>query len=565
MSESERPVEMSRVPTILFWLCAAFMLFFGLGGRELWTAEDRWAEVSRWMILTGDFFHPCINGQPYFDKPLLGYWAIVFTTHLTGGLNEWAIRIPSAVAGMLALWATISLGRKLWDDETARLSGWLLLTCEGFIFWARTGQADMASLAAIMLAVNWYWGRRDRPGFMNSLVFYVICLLGAQFKGLAAVAVPCIAVAPDLLREKRWRFLFTLRHLSAFVLALAVYFAPFIIEARTRGGYSSSGLALVFRENVQRYFNPFDHKGAFYIYLYNLPALFAPWALIFVLGVVACVPHLKRLWGPSRWLVTAAILVFLFFTASGSRRSYYILPLVPFCALFTARWLTSKVPSTLKVWALRITASVIILLAVLEILCPLIWPLLKKSAGVSLPADFLPSCFAIGTLAIAVWVLHRYRSSMTMRLIGLVSPVAVLLLMAFVLICGFFCRQQLSMEVFRNIKAFSANARDKAKSPDHVAFYGTNRAAIAFYMNYAKPIRILADPVKTADFLQNDPGRNLLIISHADYDQLQKVIPSDMKCEVVVKEEGISPAEIKKRKDMLVIALLSGEEKPMSH
>jgi hypothetical protein len=557
--ESKRPGKRSYVPTILFWFGAAFMLFWGLGGRELWTAEDRWAEVSRWMILTGDLLHPCINGQPYFDKPLLGYWVIVLTARLIGGLNEWAIRIPSAIAGLLALWATISLGRKLWNGETARLAGWLMLTCEGFIFWARTGQADMANLAAIMLAINWYWGRRDRPGFANALVFYVICLLGAQFKGLAAVAVPCIAVAPHLLRENRWRFLFTLRHLAALLLALGLYFAPFIIEAGTRGNYSSSGLALVFRENIQRYFNPFDHKGAFYIYLYNLPVLFLPWAVLFILGVAACVPRLKQLDAQSRWLVTAAVLVFLFFTASGSRRSYYILPLVPFCALLTARWLTSNAPSTPKAWALRITAGVIILLAVLEILSPLLWPLLKERAGVSLPADFLPSCFAIGTLAIAVWVLHRYRPSMTVRLIGLGSPVAVLLLMAFILMGGFFCRQQLSMEVFRNMKSFCASVRDKSDSPDHVAFYGTNRAAIAFYMDYAKPVQILTDPVKTADFLQSEPGRNLLILSHADYDHLQTVIPGSMQCEILVAELGVSPKEIKKRKDMLAIGLLSGK------
>jgi len=57
-------------PVIIFFAVSMFMFIWVLGNRELWTAEARWAEVVREMFLTGDFFHPTINGEPYFDKPL---------------------------------------------------------------------------------------------------------------------------------------------------------------------------------------------------------------------------------------------------------------------------------------------------------------------------------------------------------------------------------------------------------------------------------------------------------------------------------------------------------------
>ena len=57
----------------------------------------RWAEVAREMLITGDVFHPTINGEPYVDKPLGGYWLILLTASITGSLNQWAVRLPSAL------------------------------------------------------------------------------------------------------------------------------------------------------------------------------------------------------------------------------------------------------------------------------------------------------------------------------------------------------------------------------------------------------------------------------------------------------------------------------------
>ena len=49
------------------WLVGTVLLFWGLGSRGLWAAEGRWAQVTQEMFQTGDFFHPTISGEPYFD------------------------------------------------------------------------------------------------------------------------------------------------------------------------------------------------------------------------------------------------------------------------------------------------------------------------------------------------------------------------------------------------------------------------------------------------------------------------------------------------------------------
>ena len=71
------------------WLVAVILLLFlGLGHRSLWGSEGRWAEITREMLVSGDFFHPTIGGDPYFDKPLVTYWIIAAFSALVGRLDE---------------------------------------------------------------------------------------------------------------------------------------------------------------------------------------------------------------------------------------------------------------------------------------------------------------------------------------------------------------------------------------------------------------------------------------------------------------------------------------------
>ena len=87
----------------LFVVTALALLFGGLSARSLWGSEDRWAEISRQMLATRDWFHPVINGELYFYKPLFTYWWIIATEWFTGVLDEFTVRLPSVMAGVIML------------------------------------------------------------------------------------------------------------------------------------------------------------------------------------------------------------------------------------------------------------------------------------------------------------------------------------------------------------------------------------------------------------------------------------------------------------------------------
>ncbi len=95
---------------------------------------------------------------------------------------------------------------------------------------------------------------------------------------------------------------------------------------------------MAFKENIIRYFRPFDHKEPFYVYFGYVPELVFPWTPLFVAALWTRdhVHSGSAIGRASGWRLSI-LLIFLFFTLSGSRRSYYILPILPFCAILTSR------------------------------------------------------------------------------------------------------------------------------------------------------------------------------------------------------------------------------------
>lgn len=538
-----------NIPTIVFWSAAALLSLWALGQRGLWGAEDRWAEITREMLLTKDFFHPCINGKPYFDKPLLGYWLIALVATVTGRLDEWAVRLPSAIAGLLALGATINLGRRLWSQQIGRTAGWFLLSSYGFLFWTRTGEADMANMAAIILAVAWYWSRRDKPIFISYFVFYAICFIGAQAKGMAAIAVPILVVLPDLMREKRWKAYLSVSHFLAMVAGLLLYLGPLIYAEMTRSGYQSSGLGLAFKENIVRYFQPFDHKEPFYVYFHYMPQLFFPSIPLLVAAIWAAYAHFKKLDWPSKWLTISTTLIFLFFTLSGSRRSYYILPILPFCALMTSLYFDWEKEEKCHRLVLRIQMVLLGIIVAVEILSPAIWPVVKNRTGFEASNELIFATVFLGLIALAPLVLQRFRPGLLIRITGSEKKLAPLIVMSLIMIGGYLDWQEKIIDKYRTMKPFSMELKAKIgdMTPDNIAFFRKFTGEMLFYMDLPKPVILIESAEQLNDFLSSE-AKTKLLISHSDYKkELLDALPEWVPEQPTLKEK-IYPWEKDKKK-----------------
>lgn len=356
-------------------IASVLMLFIFLGSREIWTQEHRWADIVAGMFFRHDFFHPYLNDVNYYDKPLLSYWFIAFFAWLTGQLSTWVLRLPSALAGLLAIYSIYRLGTQLKDKRLGLLAGWMLLTTYYFIFWARTSSADMLNMAGSLFAVAWYFEKKSVPSFFNYAVFFLIMAVTCLCKGLVGAMVPLIAIFPDFIHKKEWNNHLRPAFFLAMIPAAIVYAMPFWASSHfSDQHYAQNGLYLVYRENILRYFQPFDHKDPIYSYFIYLPLYLLPWTFVFVPALLSLKSRWSKMSLNSRWLVWAVFLLFLFFTLSGSRRNYYILPVVPFAILMVADWVLSTASDVTKrnIWSGRLALSALIgMFLMFDVLQPL--------------------------------------------------------------------------------------------------------------------------------------------------------------------------------------------------
>jgi 4-amino-4-deoxy-L-arabinose transferase-like glycosyltransferase len=547
-----------HIPAGIFWSVAVLLSLAYLGATELTGPEDRWAEIVREMRLTGDYFHPRINGDPYFDKPLLSYWLIAGASVVTGRLDERTVRLPSAIAGLVGLAATIHLGRRLWSESLARAAGWILLSTYGFLSWARAGEADMENMAAVILAVGWYWARRDKPSFLTYLVFWLICFIGAQAKGMAAIAVPAIIILPDLVRAGRWRSYVSVSHALALSLGAMIYMAPLLGADLTQSGYNASGLGAAFKENVVRYFRPFDHKEPIYIYFYYLPMLFLPWIPLLVGGLWAAAGSFKRLDWPTKWLVISIALVFAFFTFSGSRRSYYILPILPLCALLSAAYLDLERQEKARSRVLAIQAGLLAGAAVVEAFSPGIWPIAARLTDFEPSRQLAAVTMILGVLGLLALIASQLRPGLPARIARLPASLMPLIIASVVLMGGFVVWQRAITGRYLTLKGFCTdlNSHVGNRRAD-VAFLDGPSGIVIFYLDLGRPARIIRSADDLDAFLSCRSDAKVLISRADSQDAMADVLHGRIAADATIKEK-VYPWETETKKFRAWIILGEG-------
>jgi 4-amino-4-deoxy-L-arabinose transferase-like glycosyltransferase len=344
------PLSFAAIGVCLFGNLGAI----GLTGPD----EPRYAWIARAMAETGDWVTPRLYGQPWFEKPILYYWAaaVGFLLHLSA---EWAARLPSAFAALAAAIAIGWLARKHYGGRAhstanpALLAPLLFATSVGAIGFARAATPDMLFSASIALAMACAASVLRRAGALRSadaianagqqsdraslLGFGIFLGLGVLAKGPAAIVLAGGAIAIWALAKKSWRAAFRVAHpiaIAAFCLIALPWYA---ICARRNPDFLR---VFLWQHNVERYATPmFQHRQPFWYFVPIVLLALLPWTVLLwpAFQEGRRLLRQKSLAGsPGFFFACWAVWPVVFFSFSQSKLPGYILPAIAPLALVCA-------------------------------------------------------------------------------------------------------------------------------------------------------------------------------------------------------------------------------------
>jgi len=319
-------VRASAVPWAwpLLLAFAVWLAFFhGLGAVPLFDVDEgAFGEATREMLARGDYVSTWLNDRPRFDKPILTYWLQAVSVRLFG-LDEFALRLPSALAATAWIGAIHGFVRRVLGHGTARAAALIAATSAGVVVIGRGAIADaLLNLFLALAMFDVYRALVDpRPRWHRRAFFWIG--LGVLTKGPVALLVPGAASAVAFLLRGRgalwWR---AARDPVGWLILLAVAGPWYALEYARRGDAFLAGFFL--HHNVERFLGPLQgHAGGPLYYVPALLVLVLPYTTL-LLFTLPGLRHLRAT--PLDTLLWCWFLfVLVFFTLAGTKLPHYLL------------------------------------------------------------------------------------------------------------------------------------------------------------------------------------------------------------------------------------------------
>ncbi|KUK83680.1 MAG: hypothetical protein XD98_0281 [Microgenomates bacterium 39_6] len=325
----------------LIFILVAFGLisFWGLGRDFLYDWDEGiYAQVARESGLSLVLKW---NGQPWFEKPPLLFWLTALSFNL-GGETELAVRFWMPILGLICLVFTYLLIKIRSSSKVALLSLTFFFLAPLFLARSRGLNTDILLLALSLASLYFLSLLEKKIEDKQKLNFFDYCL-PALFVGLAIMSKGILGLLPlaiwfgYLLLANRKVLRGNIKVWLIIALLVFLVSAPWHIYMLVRFG--DDFWQVYFNEHVfRRLSQPVEyHFGGKLYYIKFLIGEFSWWLLPMVVGGLISFLSLLRKKKTNRNIIFFffwGALVFLLFTFSQTKLSWYILPLYPVLAFF---------------------------------------------------------------------------------------------------------------------------------------------------------------------------------------------------------------------------------------
>jgi 4-amino-4-deoxy-L-arabinose transferase-like glycosyltransferase len=332
-------------------LPAIWLAFFWLlGDTALYDLDEgAFAEATREMLERGDFIAIWLNGEPRYDKPILIYW-LQSASVLLFGLDEWSLRLPSALAASLWAGAIFAFSRRFQGRETAVVATLLLSFGLIVLTVARSCTADAVLNLWLTLAFFDIYRYHQDPARGTLMRVWLWFALGLLTKGPVALLLPFLVSLVFFLSSGRWRdWLRAVFSPWGWLLFLGLTLPWIVAVSRVPDYHFFQGFLL--EHNLSRYADTMEgHGGNVFYFVIAAPLILMPFSgwLVRILGRFR--EDLRD--SLCRYLWIWFLVVFVIFSFSSTQLPHYLLygtpPLLLLMArhrqLLTSRWLAFLPP-----------------------------------------------------------------------------------------------------------------------------------------------------------------------------------------------------------------------------
>ena len=330
--------------TKIFYLLFPLLLFAMLWHLGQWgvleTSEARYAEISREILTSGNWFMPRLLGIYHFDKPLMTYWLTALGMKLFG-VNAFGARFFLQLAYLLQIVLVFQIGRYLFRNKEKALYAALFYAGLPLVLMSVRNLTTDAylntfELLGVYLLILYYQNRK--PAWLY--LFFIDLALALFTKGPVGLLIPLLMVYPVRkitgVTGKKNRI-----HLGlGILLMLALGSSWFIYLMFQSPAFYHFFVDVQLGDRIFKA-STLHRAKPFWYYLAFFPATTLPAILLIPEAIRKGFSQKDR---PFRLLTLYWLVIpFLFFSASSSKLVLYVLPLTPYVAL-AAGWLLEEKP-----------------------------------------------------------------------------------------------------------------------------------------------------------------------------------------------------------------------------
>ncbi len=299
--------------------------------------EAGYAIVAREMVQNNRYLTQTYLNKPWFEKPPLYMWLMAGAIKVFG-LNEFAMRLPSALFGILGVIFTFLIMLELTRDrEIAFFSGLILITMPFFLAAARHSRIDVPVTMAALAAVYFYLKGQKYPLFLSGIG--ISLGIGIMLKSvIGLLGVPIILIWSFIFKQWGW---LKNKYFWLGILLMVVIVAPWHIYQIIKFGSvflnDYFGYHLIQRATQ----NILSNSVSLNYYLWVLWKYSQPWTAVFInsligVGFLLLYPLARKKiksYLPAVFAVFgAAFFVFGFFAIVKTRLLPYFTTMYPFAA-----------------------------------------------------------------------------------------------------------------------------------------------------------------------------------------------------------------------------------------